>query len=89
MIIPDPNCALIFRVLNDPKVPALAAGIGFLITDYGETIAQFVQLVQLRGDDGLAAFASTLRPIKIVCFLAAFLSILAGLAVGRIVGSRA
>lgn len=58
---------------------ALAAGIVFLATDYGETIAQFIQLMQFRGDDSLAAFASTMRPIKMASFVAAFLAIVAAL----------
>jgi len=43
---------------------ALASGVVFLITDYGETIAQFIQLSRDAGDDQLAGLASTLRPIN-------------------------
>ncbi len=80
---------LYFRTLAKPLLRALgwvavAAGIAFLLTDYGETIAQLIQVTAGAGDDGLAQFASTLRPIKMASFIAAFLSIVAGLVVGRI-----
>ena len=62
---------------------ALASGVVFLLTDYGETIAQFIQLVQQRGSDSLAAFASTLRPIKMATWSSAFLVIVAALIIER------
>lgn len=55
---------------------ALASGVVFLVTDYGETIAQFIQLMQFAGDDDLAAFASTVRPIKTVAWIGGFLIVL-------------
>ena len=62
---------------------ALASGVIFLITDYGETIAQFIQFMRFSGDDGLAWLASTLRPFKMASFVTAFLSIVAALIVER------
>ena len=68
---------------------ALASGVVFLLTDYGETIAQFIQLLQNRGSDGLAQFASTLRPIKMVSWIGGFLSVLAALITDRCSSSAA
>jgi hypothetical protein len=62
---------------------ALVSGVVFLITDYGETIAQFIQLTQFAGDDDLAGFASTLRPIKMLTWSTGFLTVLAALIVDR------
>ncbi len=68
---------------------ALASGVVFLVTDYGETIAQFVQLIQNSGSDGLAQFASTLRPIKMASWTGGFLSVLASLILDRFSSSAA
>ncbi len=54
---------------------ALFCGAIFIASDYGETIAQFMQLVRFRGDDTLAQFASGLRPLKINTFIAAFIAV--------------
>ncbi|MBV7260127.1 hypothetical protein [Erythrobacter crassostreae] len=62
---------------------ALISGAVFLVTDYGETIAQFIQLMQSAGDDGLANFASTVRPIKMFTWSSAFLAVIAALLVER------
>ena len=62
---------------------ALASGVIFLVTDYGETIAQFVQLVQQRGSDTLAHLASSLRPTKMVTWSSAFLAIVSALMIER------
>ena len=59
----------------------LVAGIIFLITDYGETIAQFIQLMRFAGDDRLAAIAASLQPIKIAAWIGTFLPIIAALIV--------
>jgi len=67
---------------------ALASGAVFLVTDYGETIAQFIQLMRFAGDDDLASFASTLRPIKMFTWTSGFVTVLAALIVDR-VSSRA
>lgn len=62
---------------------ALVSGIVFLVTDYGETIAQFIQLMRFEGDDQLAALASTLRPIKEVSWIGGFLAVILALIVER------
>ncbi len=67
---------------------ALASGAVFLVTDYGETIAQITQLMRFAGDDGLASFASTLRPIKMFTWTSGFFTVLAALIVDRL-SSRA
>ena len=54
---------------------ALAAGAVFLVTDYGETIAQFIQLMRERGGDRLAVLAATLQPPKIAAWIAGTLAI--------------
>ena len=54
---------------------ALIAGFMFLITDYGETLAQLVQLLRGRGGSNLAAFAATMQPIKVVAWITTVLSI--------------
>ena len=60
-----------------------AMGGIFLITDYAETIAQFIQLTSMQGDDGLARLAATMQPIKMAAFGVSFLGILALLVVRR------
>jgi len=62
---------------------ALASGIVFLITDYGETIAQFMQLSAGAGDDTLANIASSLRPFKVLTWISAFLSLVLALLIER------
>jgi len=62
---------------------ALVSGAVFLITDNGETIAQFMQLMQFAGDDDLAGLASTLRPIKMLTWSTGFLTVLLALIVDR------
>ena len=58
---------------------ALISGIVFLVTDYGETISQFIQVTRMQGDDQLANIASTLQPIKIFSWIVAFLAVLIAL----------
>ncbi|MEL7447486.1 MAG: hypothetical protein AAGK02_17070, partial [Pseudomonadota bacterium] len=67
---------------------AFVSGIVFLVTDYGETVAQFIQLTNFAGDDGLALFASTLRPIKMFTWTSASLAVLAALIVERFAKER-
>lgn len=62
---------------------ALLSGVVFLVTDYGETIAQFIQLQAGVGDDGLANLASTLRPPKMLTWTSAFLSLVVALLIER------
>lgn len=60
-----------------------AAAILFAVTDYTETISQFIQLLDDKGSDNLAAIAATLQPIKIVAFLATFFLLILALLVDR------
>lgn len=62
---------------------ALFSGIAFLITDYGETIAQIMQLQANAGRDGLASFASSLGPVKSLSWLGGFVSLIAALILER------
>lgn len=59
------------------------AAVTFLITDYTETIAQFIQLTRQDGDDQLARLAAGVRPIKVAAWIATFAGILAALAFRR------
>lgn len=68
------------RALGAISLLAITAGTIFLITDYTETIAQFVQLVSMRGDDALASIASACRPLKVASWVVTFVAIVAGLA---------
>lgn len=68
---------------------ALISGIVFLVTDYGETISQFIQLTRMQGDDQLANIASTLRPVKIASWIVAFLAVLAALVTDRFLSRAA
>jgi len=64
-------------------VVCVSAGV-FGITDYTETIAQFIQLLGDAGDDQLAGLAATMQPIKIAAFLVAFFGIVAALIIDRV-----
>ena len=86
-------CGLFFRarhtvVLRALGWSAVVAGLLFLATDYGETIAQLVQLVRFEGDDGLAHLASSLRPIKVAAWIGGFLAVILAL-VAEWLSSRA
>ena len=56
-----------------------AAAIVFLISDYLETILQFVQMLQDEGVDWMAATAATAQPIKFAAFYVTFFGVLAAL----------
>lgn len=71
------------RLLGDA---VLAGAIVFGVTDYLETVCQLVQLVQDQGSDALAATAATVRPVKIIAWIATFAGIFLGLAIRRFVG---
>ena len=62
---------------------ALMAGSTFLLTDYIETICQFIQLVQAAGDDTLAGTAAAVRPVKMAAWILATLAIILALAIER------
>lgn len=79
---------LAFMEHPSPKLRRLgmlivAASALFVLTDYTETIAQFIQLVEERGSDGLSSIAAMVRPVKIVAWVVTFAGILAGLVVRR------
>lgn len=59
------------------------AAITFLLTDYAETVAQLVQLLQGRGDDALAQLAATMRPVKMAAWFVTFLGVPIGLFLRR------
>jgi len=58
---------------------ALVSGLLFLVTDYAETIAQFIQLSAGQGDDSLAQIAVLCQPIKVISWIVALVSILVAL----------
>lgn len=47
----------------------LGAAVIFIVSDYSETICQFIQLLQGRGTDSFAALAAAARPIKSIAFM--------------------
>lgn len=61
----------------------VAAAIILGLADYTETICQFIQAIQFRGSDMLAAIAATAQPIKSVAFLISFFGMLTALFVRR------
>lgn len=70
---------------GDPDAPVRTVGttvalaaIVFILTDYAETICQFIQLMRFEGDDGLASLAATVRPVKIAAWLVTFFGVFAG-----------
>lgn len=69
-------------------IVALAA-VTFLITDYTETIAQFIQLTSKRGDWLLASLAAEVRPIKVAAWLVTFVGLLAALLIRQLSAPRA
>jgi hypothetical protein len=60
-----------------------AAAIVFLVTDYIETVLQFIQLLRDAGSDWMAATAAIMQPIKQVAFIVVLLAIILALAVRR------
>jgi hypothetical protein len=79
------------KVMRAEKAPSLrrigllvmiAAPI-FFLTDYAETICQFIQVMQFRGSDMLASIAATARPVKTLAWLVTFVGLLAALALRR------
>jgi hypothetical protein len=61
----------------------LAAAIILGVSDYVETICQFVQIMTLEGSDLLAGIAATAQPIKSVAFLITFFGLLTALFLRR------
>lgn len=59
------------------------AALVFLVTDYTETILQLIQLVRDAGSDWMAAVAATVRPVKVIAWIATFGGVLMALAIRR------
>jgi hypothetical protein len=62
----------------------MGASLVFLLTDYTETICQFIQLIQFKGSDTLSAIAATVLPVKSLAWLVTFVGLLAALLLRRI-----
>ena len=62
-------------------IVAVAVILG--VTDYLETICQFIQILTFEGNDLLAGIAATAQPIKSVAFLISFFGILVALVIRR------
>jgi len=74
-------------VLRAMGMVICAAAVVFGITDYTETISQFIQLLRDSGSDNLARIAAFMQPIKIAAFLVAFFGVILALAVDRVLQS--
>ncbi|MBA4305672.1 MAG: hypothetical protein C0429_02945 [Sphingopyxis sp.] len=61
----------------------VGAAIVVGVADYAETICQFVQAMNFRGDDALAEIAATAQPIKSTAFLVTFFGLLVALFLRR------
>ncbi|VAW01038.1 hypothetical protein MNBD_ALPHA04-1469 [hydrothermal vent metagenome] len=51
----------------------------FGLSDYVETISQFIQLLQMQGSDALAGVAAIFRPIKVAAFIVGTLVMISAL----------
>ena len=71
------------RVLG--LIVAIAA-IVFVLCDYTETVLQLIQLVRDRGSDAMAGIAATVRPLKVMAWLATFFGIIAALLIRTFAG---
>jgi hypothetical protein len=54
----------------------ILCGVVFIISDYGETFAQFRQLIAYEGSDAQAGLAATLQPIKMVASNGALIGVI-------------
>ena len=61
----------------------MGASLVFLVTDYTETIGQFVQVMQFKGSDALANVAATVQPVKSLAWIVTFVGLLAALLLRR------
>ncbi len=77
-------CAESAPLLRRLGVAASIAAPLFVFTDYAETIAQFIQIMQFKGSDSLTWIASHARPLKMLSFLVSFAALLAAILVRRI-----
>ena len=62
------------------------AAVVFVFTDYLETVLQFIQLLQDRGVDWMAATAAFAQPIKVAAWIATFIGVIAGWGAARLGG---
>ena len=62
------------------------AAVLFVMTDYLETVLQFIQLLQERGVDWMAATAAFAQPIKVAAWIATFIGVIAGWGAARLGG---
>ncbi len=85
------GCAILYRakgMLRPIGIMVCLSAIIFCVTDYGETIAQYLQYSRGAGELKLAAFAADMQPIKMVSFLAATIGVIAGLLLTRFTQAR-
>ena len=61
----------------------MGASLVFLVTDYTETICQFIQVMQFKGSDLLADVAATVQPVKSFAWIVTFVGLLAALLLRR------
>ena len=61
----------------------MGASLIFLVTDYTETICQFIQVMQFKGSDPLAYVAATVQPVKSLAWIVTFVGLLAALLLRR------
>ena len=61
----------------------MGASLVFLVTDYTETICQFIQVMQFTGSDVLANMAATVQPVKSLAWIVTFVGLLATLLLRR------
>jgi hypothetical protein len=59
------------------------AAVVFLVTDYTETVLQLIQLLRDRGSDAMAAVAASVRPAKMLAWIATFGGVLMALTIRR------
>ena len=79
-----------FARASDPYMSRLGkvimfATVGFCLTDYAETISQFIQAATGTGNGMLADIAAAVRPAKSILFLVTFFGLLTALGIRRIV----
>ena len=73
-----------FGIVKMLGIAVFIAGLVFLVTDYGETIAQFIQLMRDKGGNRLAGFAATMQPIKMVAWTVTFFGVILAFIIRKI-----
>jgi hypothetical protein len=84
----------VMRGNSNPKVArvgwlVMAAAAAYPFLDYSETICQFIQAIQFKGNDTLATIAATVKPVKSVVFLITVFGLLAAIIVRKYGGRKA